>query len=293
LNIVHVAGTKGKGTVCAYVDSILSFYQKSYGSPKNIGLFTSPHLLSVRERIRINSKPISAPLFAKYFFEIWDLLESSAFALSLDPAIKPAYFRYLTLMSFHVFLKEGVDAAVYEVGVGGEYDSTNIVEQPAATGISTLGIDHVFALGDTVDKIAWHKAGILKTESPAFTTEQVPEAMEVINSRAREKEVDIKVVQINPALKDVKIQPDADFQRKNASLAIVLSEAVLKTVDPSFSLPESTLPKEFVNGLEQVVWRGRFEVKIDGNVHWYLDGAHTTDSLIVAAKWFGSQSSKM
>lgn len=290
---MHVAGTKGKGTVCAYVDSILSFYQKSYGSPKNIGLFTSPHLLSVRERIRINSKPISAPLFAKYFFEIWDLLESSAFALSLDPAIKPAYFRYLTLMSFHVFLKEGVDAAVYEVGMGGEYDSTNIVEQPAATGISTLGIDHVFALGDTVDKIAWHKAGILKTESPAFTTEQVPEAMEVINSRAREKEVDIKVVQINPALKDVKIQPDADFQRKNASLAIALSEAVLKTVDPSFSLPESTLPKEFVNGLEQVVWRGRFEVKIDGNVHWYLDGAHTTDSLIVAAKWFGSQSSKM
>jgi folylpolyglutamate synthase len=290
---VHVAGTKGKGTVCAYVDSILSFYQKSCGLPKNIGLFTSPHLVSVRERIRINSKPISAPLFAKYFFEIWDLLEFSACALSLDPAIKPAYFRYLTLMSFHVFLKEGVDAAVYEVGVGGEYDSTNIVEQPAATGISTLGIDHVFALGDTVDKIAWHKAGILKTESPAFTTEQVPEAMEVINSRAREKEVDIKVVQINPALKDVKIQPDADFQRKNASLAIALSEAVLKTVDPSFSLPGNTLPKEFVNGLEQVVWRGRFEVKIDGNVHWYLDGAHTTDSLIVAAKWFGSQSSKM
>jgi folylpolyglutamate synthase len=293
LNIVHVAGTKGKGTVCAYVNSILSFYQKSYGLPKNIGLFTSPHLVSVRERIRINSKPISAPLFAKYFFEIWDLLESSACALSLDPAIKPAYFRYLTLMSFHVFLKEGIDAAVYEVGVGGEYDSTNIVEQPAATGISTLGIDHVFALGDTVDKIAWHKAGILKTESPAFTTEQVPEAMEVINSRAREKEIDIKVVQINPALKDVKIQPDADFQRKNASLAIALSEAVLKTVDPLFSLPESTLPKEFVNGLEQVVWRGRFEVKIDGNVHWYLDGAHTTDSLIVAAKWFGSHSSKM
>lgn len=290
---MHVAGTKGKGTVCAYVDSILSFYQRSHGLPKKIGLFTSPHLVSVRERIRINSKPISAPLFAKYFFEIWDLLESSARASSLDPAIKPVYFRYLTLMSFHVFLKEGVDAAVYEVGVGGEYDSTNIVERPAATGISTLGIDHVFALGDTVDKIAWHKAGILKTESPAFTTEQVPEAMEVINSRAREREVDINVVKINPALKDVKIQPDADFQRKNASLAIALTDTVLKRVDPPFSLPESTLPKEFVNGLEQVVWRGRFEIKIDGNIRWYLDGAHTADSLIVAAKWFAGQSSKM
>jgi folylpolyglutamate synthase len=258
-----------------------------------IGLFTSPHLVSVRERIRINSNPISAPLFAKYFFEIWDLLESSAHTLSLDPAVKPVYFRYLTLMSFHVFLKEGVDAAIYEVGVGGEYDSTNIIEQPAATGISTLGIDHVFALGDTVDKIAWHKAGILKTGSPAFTTEQIPEAMEVINSRACEKEVDVKVVQINPALKDVKIQPDADFQRKNASLAIALTETLLKQVDPFYSLPKNTLPKEFVSGLEQVLWRGRFEIKIDGNVRWYLDGAHTADSLIVAVKWFASQSSKM
>jgi folylpolyglutamate synthase len=293
LNIVHVAGTKGKGTVCAYVDSIFSSYQKNHGVPKKIGLFTSPHLVSVRERIRINSEPISAPLFAKYFFEIWDLLESSAHTLSLDPTIKPVYFRYLTLMSFHIFLNEGVDAAIYEVGVGGEYDSTNIIERPAATSISTLGIDHVFILGDTVEKIAWHKAGILKTESPAFTTDQVPEAMEVINSRARENEVDIKVVQINPALKDVKIRPDADFQRKNASLAIALAETVLKRVDTSFSLPENTLPKEFVNGLEQVVWRGRFEIKVDGNVCWYLDGAHTADSLIVAAKWFASQNTKM
>ncbi len=290
---MHVAGTKGKGTVCAYVDSILSFHQKSHGMPKKIGLFTSPHLISVRERIRINSQPISAELFAKYFFEIWDLLESSAQSLYLDPSIKPVYFRYLTLMSFHVFLKESVDVAVYEVGVGGEYDSTNIVERPAATGISTLGIDHVFALGETVDKIAWHKAGILKTGSPAFTTEQVPEAMEVIKSRAREREVDIKVVQTNPTLKDAKIRPDADFQRKNASLAIALTETVLKRIDPSFMLPESTLPKEFVDGLEHVVWRGRFEIKIDGDVRWYLDGAHTADSLLVAAKWFASQSPEM
>jgi folylpolyglutamate synthase len=293
LNIVHVAGTKGKGTVCAYVDSILSSYQKSHGLPKKTGLFTSPHLVSVRERIRINSQPISAALFAKYFFEIWDLLESSAQSLSLDPSIKPVYFRYLTLMSFHVFQKEGIDAAVYEVGMGGEYDATNIVQRPAATGISTIGIDHVFPLGETVGKIAWHKAGILKPGSPAYTTEQVPEAMEVINNRARERGVDIKVVQTNPSLKHVNIRPNEDFQRKNASLAIALAETVLKSFDPSFSLPENSLPEEFVNGLEQVMWRGRFEIKIDGNVRWYLDGAHTADSLIIAAKWFASQSSKM
>lgn len=290
---MHVAGTKGKGTVCAYVNSILSFYQKSHGVPKKTGLFTSPHLVSVRERIRINSEPISAPLFAKYFFEIWDLLESSAQALSLDPAVKPVYFRYLTLMSFHVFLKEGVDVAVYEVGMGGEYDSTNIIERPAATGISKLGIDHVFALGDTVDKIAWHKAGIMKTGSPAFTTEQAPEAMEMVKSRAQEKGVNVRVVQISPALKNVKIKPDADFQRQNASLAIALTDTVLRRINPSFSLPENTLPKEFVDGLEQAVWRGRFEIKADGNIRWYLDGAHTADSLIVTARWFAGQSSKL
>jgi folylpolyglutamate synthase len=290
---VHVAGTKGKGTVCAYVDSILSFYQKSHGLPKKIGLFTSPHLISVRERIRINSKPISETLFTKYFFEVWDLLEASAESLSLNPSIKPAYFRFLTLMSFYVFLNEGVDAAIYEVGIGGEYDSTNIFERPAATGISSLGIDHVYQLGESIDKIAWHKAGILKTKSPAFTVEQVPEAMEVVKSRAREKEINIKVVQANPILKDIRIQPNATFQIKNASLAIALTETVLKKIDPSFSLPESSLPKEFINGLEQVVSRGRFEIKIDGKTHWYLDGAHTADSLIVAAKWFASQSSKM
>lgn len=221
------------------------------------------------------------------------MLESAAQTLSLDSSIKPVYFRYLTLMSFHIFQREGVDAAIYEVGMGGEYDATNIVQRPAATGISTLGIDHVFPLGETVAKIAWHKAGILKTGSPAYTVEQVPEAMGVIKSRSHERAVDIKVIQTNPLLKDVDIQPDGEFQRRNASLAIALTETLLKSIDPSFSPPENALSEEFVNGLEQVVWRGRFEIKIDGNIRWYIDGAHTADSLIVAAKWFASQSSKM
>ncbi len=231
-------------------------------------------------------------MFAKYFFEVWDRLEASAKTLDVDPEDKPAYFRYLTLMSFHVFLSEGVDVAIYEVGVGGEYDSTNIVERPAVTGISALGIDHVFTLGGTIDKIAWHKAGILKKGSPAFTVNQPETAMKVVEERGREKGVDVSVVSINPALKGVKIQPDAKFQRNNASLAVALTSTVLKKICPSFSLPEGSLPKEFVDGLEQVVWRGRCEVKIDGNICWYLDGAHTSDSLKFAAKWFSGEISK-
>ncbi|KAK4129740.1 putative folylpolyglutamate protein [Parathielavia appendiculata] len=288
LNIVHVAGTKGKGSTCAFVDSILARYQQKGGPPHRVGLFTSPHLIAVRERIRINSVPISEELFAKYFFEVWDRLEENK-DVAADAAVsgsKPIYARYLTLMSYHVFLSEGVDAAVYETGIGGEFDATNVVERPVASGISTLGIDHVFVLGDTVDKIAWHKAGIMKPGSPAFTIEQVPEAAEVLKKRAVEKGVDLRFLDIDPRLVDVKIRPGATFQKKNATLAVALAGTALKRLDPSFSPRPDALPQEFVDGLEQVVWRGRCEVKDEDSVVWHVDGAHTVDSLKMAARWF-------
>lgn len=289
LNIIHVAGTKGKGSTCAYVDSILSHYRKTHDLPKNIGLFTSPHLIAVRERIRINSAPISARLFAKYFFEVWDKLEAAAIESDV-PFEKPVYFRYLNLMSYHVFMQENVDAAIYEVGVGGEYDSTNIVDRPLVTGISSLGIDHTFTLGDTIDKIAWHKAGIQKKGVPSFTVNQLPAALEVVQQRAKERNVkSFNIVDLDTRLEGVRIRPDASFQKTNASLAIALAETYLKTLDPTFRADSKTLPKEFVDGLEQVVWRGRCETKMEGDITWYLDGAHTADSIVVAAKWFGDE----
>ncbi|RDW75864.1 folylpolyglutamate synthase [Coleophoma crateriformis] len=292
LNIVHVAGTKGKGSTSAFVDSILSQYRKSHDQPQNIGLYTSPHLIAVRERFRINSQPITPAKFARYFFDVWDALESSAKGADV-PLEKPVYFRYLTLMSYHVFLSEGVNAAVYETGVGGEYDATNIVERPAVTGISTLGIDHVFTLGNTIEEIAWHKAGILKAGTPAFSVHQVPGALEVVKQRAAETGVkSLSIVGIDKRLGNVKIRPDAEFQKGNASLAIQLAGTVLKAIDPEFDLPADHLPKSFVDGLEQVVWRGRCELKVEGNIRWYFDGAHTNDSIQVAAKWFGDESSE-
>jgi folylpolyglutamate synthase len=161
--------------------------------------------VAVRERIRINSEPISEEQFTKYFFEVWDALESTARQEGIDPALKPTYFRYLTLMSFHIFMREGVDAVVYEVGVGGELDSTNVIKRPAVTGITTLGIDHVDALGDTIDKIAWHKAGIFKSGSPAFSVQQLPEAIKVLEERAKAKEVSLTIIEDNPALAHVAI----------------------------------------------------------------------------------------
>ncbi|KAH7155538.1 Mur ligase [Dactylonectria estremocensis] len=293
INIVHVAGTKGKGSTCAFVDSILAQYQRTLAVPRKTGLFTSPHLIAVRERIRINSKPISEDLFAKYFFEVWDRLEPSATAHDENAlmAPRPIYARYLTLMSWHVFLQEGVDVAVYETGIGGEFDATNVVERPVASGISTLGIDHVFALGDTVGKIAWHKAGIMKTGSLAFTIEQVPEAAEVLRQRAVEKKVDLKALEIDARLGPVRIRPDAAFQKRNASLAVALAETVLRKLEVALPPKTDPLPQEFVDGLEKVVWRGRCEVKKEDEVIWHVDGAHTSDSLKMSAKWFNDATS--
>ncbi|KAI1822595.1 tetrahydrofolylpolyglutamate synthase [Xylaria intraflava] len=298
LNILHVAGTKGKGSTCAFAASILAHYQRARGLPRKIGLFTSPHLVAVRERIRIDGAPVSEDLFARYFFDVWDRLgdaDTREGPLVLDGRLgapilaRPIYARYLTLMSYHVFLQEGIDAAVYETGIGGEYDATNIVERPLASGITTLGIDHVFALGDTVEKIAWHKAGIMKSGSPAFTVSQVPGAARVLQERAHDKGVPLKVLDVDPRLDGVNIRPDALFQKKNASLGIALAETALGKLDPSFKPDASILTREFIDGLEQVVWRGRCEVKPESQIVWYIDGAHTIDSLKTATRWFAGE----
>ena len=111
--------------------------------------------------------------------------------------------------------------------------------------------------------------------------------------RAEERNVkSLQVVELDPRLESVKIRPNALFQKGNASLAIALTETVLKKLDPKFRVSSDSLPKEFVDGLEQVMWRGRCETKVEGNITWYLDGAHTADSIVIAAKWFGDESSK-
>ncbi|KHJ81972.1 hypothetical protein OESDEN_18338 [Oesophagostomum dentatum] len=145
--------------------------------------FRSPHLIRARERIRINGKPISETLFANHFFTVYNKLKKEC------PEDMPPYFKFLTLLSFHVFLQESVDVAIVEVGIGGEYDVTNVVRHPVVCGISTLDIDHTSVLGSTLPEIAWHKAGILKRNSPAIVSPLCPEALQVVIERASECEV--------------------------------------------------------------------------------------------------------
>lgn len=310
LNLIHIAGTKGKGSTCAFISSILSQYLPTPSSPESesqpklhkVGLFTSPHLRFVRERIQINNTPLTEEQFARYFFETWDRLESAAVARDEDPkgpGSKPVYFRYLTLMAFHTYMCEGVDAAVIECGIGGEYDSTNILDKPVVTGITSLGIDHVAILGGTIGEIAWHKAGIMKPGAAACTAPQAPEAMKVLQDRAREKGVDLQIATGHPQLQPG--SPDAiplglsgDIQYKNAELATSICANFLRArgfpdIPSPSDLPTSPLPEPFIRGLETVKLGGRCEKRIEGNIAWHIDGGHTLDSIEETGKWYSSQ----
>ncbi|KAJ5895210.1 Folylpolyglutamate synthase [Penicillium taxi] len=304
LNPVHVAGTKGKGSTSAFISTILSQYTKSdqaQTTPRlhKIGLFTSPHLRFARERIQIDNTPLSEEQFAQYFFEVWDRLEGAAKIAGQDPSApgtKPQYFRYLTLMAFHTYLSEGVDAAVIECGIGGQYDCTNVIDQPKVSVITSLGIDHTAMLGTTIEKIAWHKGGIIKSGVRAFTAPQPPSAEQVLIERASEKGIRIDVISEHPDLRpgssQVKLGLAGDFQYTNASLAVASAAEFLRKTGVA-DIPEdvisSSLPAKFKTGLEETHLGGRCETRLEKNVAWYIDGGHTIESIRLAGQWFASR----
>ncbi|KAI9682057.1 MAG: Folylpolyglutamate synthetase [Caeruleum heppii] len=302
LKPIQIAGTKGKGSTSAFVSSILSQYlpenpTAAAHSPKlsKIGLYTSPHLRFVRERIQINNQMLSEEQFARYFFVIWDRLEAAAAKVGLptNTSAKPVYFRYLTLMAFHAYLAEGVDTAIIEAGIGGEYDSTNILTAPTVTGITSLGIDHTAMLGESIEEIAWHKAGIMKPGAEAFTAPQPAGAMEVLHRRANEKGVTLTVVPRHPDLEHITLGLAADFQKTNASLAIAIAAAHLCRLGvpniPADIAATSPLPDRFRRGLETVRWGGRCETRRERGITWCIDGGHTMESIEVAGTWFADR----
>ncbi|MCJ1403663.1 Folylpolyglutamate synthetase [Xylographa trunciseda] len=297
LNVIHIAGTKGKGSTSAFISSILAQYLPSHAEVAQpsklhkIGLYTSPHLRFVRERIQVNNAPLSEAAFASYFFQTWDRLEASAAAVGepTNPCAKPVYFRFLTLMAFHTYMSEGVDTAVIECGIGGEYDSTNILVQPTVTGITSLGIDHTFVLGNTITEIAWHKAGIMKKGSVCYTVQQPEAAIAVLRKRAVERGSELRLVaERHPQIVsgEVVLGLAADFQKTNASLAVEIAAEHLRVLGFEGLDVKDKLPEEFVRGLEQVKWGGRCETRFEGPIGWHLDGGHTLESITVAGQWY-------
>ncbi|MCJ1377182.1 hypothetical protein MMC17_000274 [Xylographa soralifera] len=281
LNVIHVAGTKGKGSTCAFAASILHANGQRTGVPRKIGLYTSPHLKCIRERIQINSTPISEELFAKYFYEVLDRLSYHTVE-KRNSKDTPRYLQFLALLSFHVFIRERVDGAIYETHSGGECDATNVIQHPVVTGITTLGMDHVEMLGPSISDIAWHKAGIFKAGSPAFSVLQDSSAATaMLQQRADERAVALKFVSINAALPSGILALQPQVQRINCSLAIALVGSFLEDRKHG-SLTLSDIRR----GIEQFSWPGRFQHIADGNNHWFLDGAHNVLSMQKAADWF-------
>lgn len=284
---IHVAGTKGKGSVCAYATAMLAKYRA-------VGTYTSPHLVNVRERIAINGVPVARDVFTAAFFDIWDRLtevavkEGMPAAEAEGVASKPFYFRFLTILAWHIFLKEGIKDVVIECGIGGEYDSTNVLpaEAVSAAVVTQLGIDHVAMLGDTVEKITWHKAGILKAGVKGFTMKLggQPGVMEVLRKRAAEKNAELIEVENDQVERwgGVSGILKGDFQKRNQALAVL---AVREHLGMSQDKPLENIPQKMIEGLEEARLRGRCEVVNDGAAEWLLDGAHTKDSLEEVAKW--------
>ena len=231
----------------------------------------------VQERIQIDSQLIQKDLFAKYVFEVWNSLNSEG-----QP--KPRYLQLLLLVAVHTFIREKVDVAICETHNGGEYDATNIFTHPVATGIATIGMDHVLQLGPTIENIAWHKSGIFKSGSPAFSVGQDHQVAAVLRRRASEKNVSLDFVEDDTVNNSDVLAMKTAVQRKNASLAQKLANAFLLQKQPT---PCQTLtPLEIREGVERFNWIGRFQQIVHGDHRWFLDGAHNEMSVPYTAQWF-------
>ncbi|XP_057423419.1 folylpolyglutamate synthase isoform X2 [Lotus japonicus] len=301
LNIIHVAGTKGKGSTCIFCEAIL----RECGF--RTGVFTSPHLIDVRERFRIDGIDISEDKFLQHFWDCWKKLEEKA----TEQLPMPPLFQFLTILAFKIFISEQVDAAIIEVGLGGKEDSTNVIKEPTVCGITSLGMDHTEILGDTLGQIASHKAGIFKPNVPAFTVPQPPEAMDVILERAKELMVPLEVTEPFDftQLKGLKLHLSGDHQFYNAALSVSLSRCWLQRTgnwEKKFpnDFQDSNLPDEFIRGLSTAHFSGRAQIVYDsspssdcsevvsencgGELIFYLDGAHSPESMEACGKWFSN-----
>ena len=276
--VIHVAGTNGKGSTCAFLTSILR--EAGY----SCGLFTSPHLVRINERFQINEINIDDDTFLAAFEKVKALADELVAAGSYHPT----YFEMLFLMGMVIFADAGVDYVTLETGLGGRLDATTAVEDPVACVITSISLDHMQYLGDTVSKIAGEKAGIIVPNVPVIYDGNDPDAAKVIEKRAKELgSPAYKVVQsdarvlgnnkdgIDFSLKDeyygdtsFHIPFIAWYQVMNASLSLTTME-VLRNVIP-------VTMEQMQEGIKNTRWQGRMETILPGVI---VDGAHNEDGV--------------
>ncbi|MBI5201802.1 MAG: bifunctional folylpolyglutamate synthase/dihydrofolate synthase [Elusimicrobia bacterium] len=266
---VHVAGTNGKGSVCAMLDAALR------AAGRRTGLYTSPHLHDVRERIKVNGVMISKAAFAARVSEI--------VSAETEPL---TFFELLTAAAFLHFRAERVDVAVLETGLGGRLDATNVVKRPLACLIPAIDFDHVDWLGGTLAKIAREKAGILKRGSPAFTAETKPEALRALRAGSVRAGAPLAELGKNTGWKLLKTEWGRGRQLvrtpEGETVAIgLLGESQLRNAALARAAAGALGVKDsaFFRGLARVRWPGRFEVLKRGGRWVILDGAHNPQAM--------------
>ncbi len=262
LEFVHVAGTNGKGSVCAFLESALRM------SGLKTGLFTSPYVQVFNDRIRVDNKNINDEELLDITLQVRDAANRVESILGEHPT----EFELMTAIAFLYFLKSKCDIVVCEVGLGGRLDSTNVIV-PKASVVTKIGLDHIQILGNSLEEIANEKAGIIKDGVPVVSAAQEDSAMQVILDVARKKNSKIYVCEEQIA-KQYDLMMKGNFQYQNASIA----KRTLDVLAKSFpQLNEDVIKK----GIESATWPGRFEI-FDKNLPDYIeevivDGAHNID----------------
>jgi len=254
LQFIHVAGTNGKGSTCAMLESIYR------AAGLRVGLFTSPHLVSFRERIQVNRQLIPEAEVARLVAELRGLPAMA------KPNFSPTFFEFVTVVALTYFAAQKCDLVIWETGLGGRLDATNIVT-PLASVITNIAFDHQQWLGDTLAKIAAEKAGIIKPRVPVITATEAPEALRVIAQTAAEKAAPLTVVQAGDAARLARPTLLGGHQKINAALAL----AAVKILQPQIPVADAALRA----GLASVNWPGRLQViRRPGGKTILLDGAH-------------------
>lgn len=276
LKYIHVAGTNGKGSVCAMLSSVL------VASGYKTGLFISPYITDFRERIQINNEMISKETLADAVEETFPLIEKLQ-----SEGIIITEFEYVNALEFYIHAKENCDVVVLETGMGGLLDCTNVIKPPLCSVITTIGLDHTAILGDTIEKISAQKCGIIKSDSVAVTSSQVENAMSVIEQTAEKLNVPLmksESVNINVTSetlegsdfeyngRKIHINLAGKHQLENAKTAIAAIESVrqrglLKITDDDISV-----------GFSKAVNPARFEL-LSKNPVAILDGAHNPNGI--------------
>jgi dihydrofolate synthase/folylpolyglutamate synthase len=274
MSYVHVAGTNGKGSTCALISSVLT--EANYKT----GLFISPYITDFRERIQINGEMISEEVLADAVDKTYPLL----LKLREDDCIITE-FEYVMALEFYIHNNAHCDVVVLETGMGGLLDCTNVILPPLCSVITTIGLDHTAILGDTIEKIAEQKCGIIKSGSPVVTSAQEEKAMAVIENTAQAKNVpliksdDVNISQVEQTLqgttfiyngKKLSLPLVGTHQIENAKTAL----AVIEILKNHFNISDDSLQK----GFEKAVNPARFEI-MSKEPLIILDGAHNPNGI--------------